>query len=248
MHHSIHDEPLVVKKKEKELALILSKYDHIIVSSELVKKLFQSLFKKNVKTKISVFRYMKINYAIKKIKKRYSTNIKTILIAPTNYLSEPKITIQKKIKDIIYLLLKKNYKIIYRPHPSNLSDKKIDKIKKNFQNNKKFIFDSKPDYYKSFEKSDLMVTDLSGSAYMYVVTSSKPAIFFSLNEKYLKSIGYSKLSYFKDRKKIGYIVKSNKDLIKILNFKNIIKHKKNEIKNFKSSFFSTNDINFNYFL
>ena len=49
IHHDIYDTPLIDKKKEKNLNLRLSKYDYILLASNITKQIFLKLFEKNEK-------------------------------------------------------------------------------------------------------------------------------------------------------------------------------------------------------
>jgi hypothetical protein len=66
-----------------------------------------------------------------------------------------------------------------------------------------------------------MITDYSGTAYSFALTTLNPVIFFSPNEDHAVKLGYSKLNYFKDRKKIGFIVASVNSILKIILAKNL---------------------------
>ena len=247
IHHDVYDTPLVEKKKENILKKRLLKYNYIIVASEEGKKLFEKFLNKS-NVKIIIKRYLKLDYLIKKISKKKSNRTKNILIAPTNFKSFPNLTMQKEITKIAKILLKKNYFITYRPHPSNLNDKEIFIIKKNFQNYKNFIIDKSNNYLNSFNKSDLMITDLSGTAYTYLLLTAKPVIFYSTNEKYLNNNYYKNLGYFLNRNKIGFIVTNIKNLINILDKRKIKIKKNREIIKFRKKFFKKKKLNIEFFL
>lgn len=249
IHHDIYDTPLAEKKKEKELKLSFLKYDFIIVASKKSAKVFVNLFKNTIiKPKILVFKYLKINF----IKKRLLKNkLKRdyILIAPTNYLSFPKFTMQKKLFKLIDRLLKNNYKVIYRPHPSNFNDKPIVNLKSSFEYNNNFIFDNNPEYFNSYKKSKFLITDLSGTAYTYAITTGRPVIFFNHNDKYLKKFNYHELNYFIDRDKIGWKFKNVSKIINFLKKNNKYKNEKLlRLKKFKKIFYDVKKFDLNYLL
>ena len=56
-------------------------------------------------------------------------------------------------------------------------------------------------------KNQVLITDLSGTAYTYAITTGRPVIFFNHNDKYLKKFNYHELNYFIDRDKIGWNLK-----------------------------------------
>ena len=236
IHHDIFDTPLVEPKKELDLRKRLLKYDYIIVSCNLSKKIFFKLFDKiDSHPKLLSSRYLKLDYFLKKIKVKHKKRYKKILIAPTNFRSFPTLTMQKNIEKIIYNLLNLNFEVIYRPHPSNFLEKNVLKISDKYKNNKNFKFDQSNDYSTSFQSSDVMITDVSGTAYTYIVLNSKPVIFFS-NEKEIKRLKYDKLNYFKIRSKVGYIMKNIKSINRILTSSNAYSDKKTEIKKIRKIF------------
>ena len=59
-----------------------------------------------------------------------------------------------------------------------------------------------------------MITDLSGTAYTFIYSTMKPVIFYSKNEQTLQKGEFKSLMYFKDRKKVGYIVRNKNELLK----------------------------------
>ena len=248
IHHDIYDTPLVEKKKEKALRKSLLKYDSIVVASEKSSEIFKILFMKiKKKPKIIVFKYLKIDFLKRKLEKKKSRR-DYILIAPTNFYSFPKFTIQKYLFELIDKLLKKNHKIIYRPHPSNFKDKSIKYLKSNFLLNKNFIFDDNPDYFQSYNKANFLISDISGTAYTYAITSGRPVIFFN-NDKYLKKFNYDKLNYFMDREKVGWKFDNVHKIISFLNKSQKFEKKKLlSIKKFQNNFFNEKKFDLNYLL
>ena len=72
-----------------------------------------------------------------------------------------------------------------------------------------------------------LITDISGTAYTYAFLTKKPVIFFSKNEELVDEFGYNERSYFKDRDKVGIIVKS---LDEVQNAINNIKYIEKKIR------------------
>ena len=94
-------------------------------------------------------------------------------------------------------------------------------MKKKYENNSRFIFDGSKNYLKTYSNSRFLITDLSGTAYTYSFLTNNPVIFFSNYEKKLRINGYGNLNYFKDRKKIGFVVTSVHSILKIILAKNL---------------------------
>lgn len=243
MHHDIYDTPLVSEDKQKELFKRIKKYDHIFLPNNVSVNMFQNFFKKNNNNKNSSLPelietgYLKLDFLHKK-KESYKINEKKhIIIAPTNFIAFPHLAIDDYLEKMIEILINKtDSHIIYRPHPSNKNHPKTLKILEKFKNNKKFSFDDSIDYFENYIKSYCMITDLSGTAYTYAFFTNQPVIFFSKNEQLIKDFNYDKLSYFKDRNKIGVIAKNINQIINSLtNIKDVMIETNNSISNLKKN-------------
>ena len=121
---------------------------------------------------------------------------------------------QKNIIKIIKTITKlKKFNLIYRPHPSDFLNKRVKYIENYFKNNNFFKLDRSENYFYNYKSSKLLITDLSGTSYTYAFLTNNPVIFFSKNEKYIKNTYYKDLNFFKNRNKIGLIVKKEKYLL-----------------------------------
>ena len=221
INHDIYDAPMVNKKIEKKLFVELSKLDHIFVSSHILKKYFQekiqkyARYKKYLKTRITNTGYLKLDHVSRLLKNRKS-NESHILVAPTGSNHHKNINLTSNLLDMIYFLLKKKYKIIYRPHPIDLTKKGNNQLVKNiiekFKEYSNFETDLSSSYLTSYLKSKVLITDFSGTAYTYSFSTNKPVIFFSKDNYGKLFNSLKKLNYFQDRKEIGYIVNSLQNL------------------------------------
>ncbi len=216
LHHDIYDTPLSNLSEEKNLKNRLNKYDHILIPSSNSKAVFQRLkLKKNME--YFEIGYHKLSFLRNKIKKLKKKTFDTIIVAPTNFNSFPKLSMYKKINMIIELLLAKTkYNVIFRPHPSNLYTNIVNRIENKFSKYNNFNIDKSKNYFNTYSNSFLMITDLSGTAYTYSFLTLNPVLFFSISEEVLKKNSYNNLKYFKDRKKIGYIFNHENKLIKLI--------------------------------
>lgn len=217
--HDIADAPMVNQNIEKKIFLSLNRYNYICLSSDLVvqyyKKKFLSYLGSNIKPKLVNTGYLKLDNVIKKLKK-YKSKKKKILIAPTYSLMMNDYNMSNNLIEIIDYLLTLKEKVIYRPHPIDLTTrgnlKLIKFIIKNFEKKLNFEIDLSTSYLKSYSDAKLLITDFSGTAYTFSYATLKPAIFFSKNEKKLLKSKNKNLSYFKDRKDIGVICSEVKKL------------------------------------
>jgi len=246
LHHDIYDTPLTEKKKEREVANRLNKYDFILLPSKKSQYLFEKIFanlKKKPKLLFLGF-YPKLNYLLEKkaIKKKVSKNI---IIAPTDFNIFPELSMQPNLEEVFTKLLKEKYEITYRPHPSNAKLKKVLDLVKKFNQYPNFKFDISSNYYESYSISNLMITDISGTAYTYAFLTKNPVFFYSRNEKKIQNSFYKNLNFIKDRSKIGKVFLNTRLLINFLKKNNNNKFKiifKNNIIDIYKKYFS----NFNH--
>jgi CDP-Glycerol:Poly(glycerophosphate) glycerophosphotransferase len=116
--------------------------------------------------------------------------------------------------DIVAALLDqfKNHKIIFRPHPHTIDTPEVQKVAQSFKDHPQFEFDSNASFYmENYARSRLMITDMSGTAFTYAFTTSRPVVFFSHKDEMMENI-FGKVRYFKDREKIGYVASNVQEL------------------------------------
>ena len=107
-----------------------------------------------------------------------------------------------------------NHKIIFRPHPhekETVIQPILDKVTKypNFEYD-----DCKHSYIQQYSRSQLMVSDLSSTAYTYPLATLNPIVFYSWNEEeLLKFDEGNQNGYLADRSKVGAIAENCDQLI-----------------------------------
>lgn len=235
LHHDIYDTPIVSRNNERYLVKVLSNYNYIFVPSKSSQLIFSDLFNK-YKNKshvtFKIIKYPKIEYFYKNRVHYLIKNI--IVIAPTNIYSFKKISLVSYLDKLItYILKTTNYKIVFRPHPSNINDAKINFYLKKFINNKRFFYDTSYNYQKTYSESKLMITDLSGTAYTYALIFNKPVIFFiPKTSKYsLRNNFNLNSNYFRDMNSIGSVASNFQSIYRFLKkYKNNKKLFVNRIK------------------
>ncbi len=125
--------------------------------------------------------YFYFDYLIENSK--YYIECEEILIAPSWNKNEKNL-INENFIDLIDSLLKKNYKVIFRPHPEHFKrSKKILKIIKNKFLLKNFKFDNDFNNIKSMQKAKCLITDNSGIAIEYLVAFKKPVLYLDELDK-----------------------------------------------------------------
>ena len=211
--HDIYDAPMINKKMEKKMFLRINRLDYIFVASEVSKKYFENKlikFNNNIKPEIINTGYLKLDHVYKKLNSQKKTDNKSVLIAPAYSLNYKEFNMTKSLNKLIdFLINKLNQKVIYRPHPLDLT-KKGDKILvtnivNRFKNNKNFKTDLSISYLNSYKNAKLLITDITSTAYTFAFSTENPVIFYSPKEKIIKKDSYFNISYIKDRNKIGII-------------------------------------------
>jgi hypothetical protein len=229
IHHDIYDTPVANNKILYQIKKRLNRYDHFFLPNKTSIKFFKKILTKKSKNHFHDIGYIKLD-ALRKRKKGKKNN--SIIIAPTNIHSFPEFSIQNNLEEIIdYLISKTNYKIILRPHPTNINEIFYKNLENKFKINKRFFFDISSDYFNSYIKSDFLITDISGTAYTYSFLTNNPIIYNGKKKSILKRLKYNELDYFKDLSNIGFELKQINNLSEL-----IYDIKKNKLKISKKIF------------
>tara|TARA_B110000483_G_scaffold233927_1_gene303294 strand:- start:294 stop:1424 length:1131 start_codon:yes stop_codon:yes gene_type:complete len=132
--------------------------------------------KKLIKAGYFYFDYLRNNISL-------NNKFDEILIAPSWNYNETHF-INESFVEIVSFLLKRNFKVRFRPHPEHLKRSKIilDKIKNNLNNNN-FIFDIETENKVSMENAKCLITDNSGIAIEYTLIFKRPVLYLIENEK-----------------------------------------------------------------
>ena len=147
--------------------------------------------------------YFYFDYLIKNI--NHNINSNKILIAPSwnNQMSN---FINETFIKLIDVLIKKNFKVIFRPHPEHFKRSKniLKKIKNNFSQ-QNFEFDDDINNFKSMEEAKCLITDSSGIAIEYMLIMKKPVLYLDENDK----IHNSEFKDYSDLQTIDVKIKNN---------------------------------------
>ena len=166
--------------------------------------------KKLTKKKLIPSGYFYFDYLVKNI--NHNNNSDEILIAPS-WNKNIKNFINTNFIELIDILLKKNYKVIFRPHSEHLkrSKKILDYIKNKFSKDN-FKFDIDVDNIKSMEKAKCLITDSSGIAIEYIIALKRPVLYLDEYDKIHNSEfkDYSNLQTIdqKIKENFGYMFKT----------------------------------------
>lgn len=225
--HDLTDIRMVSTKKiEKKLFLAFSKIDYIFLSSKTVVKYFKKkiiyYFKgQNFKSpKLINTGFLKLDHVKKKLN-LLKNKRDSILIAPTSYSYKREYNISADLEKIIDNLLKfTKEKIIYRPHPIDLTKKGnnnfVEGIISKFKKNKNFSADLSSSYLNSYSKAKFLIADFSSTAFTFAYSTLCPVVFHSKNEKKLSKTELESAVYYRDRLKVGYITNNVIQILTII--------------------------------
>jgi len=168
--------------------------------------------KKLTKKKLIPSGYFYFDYLINNVNDRINND--EILVAPSWNKNLPN-SINENFIDLINILIKKKYKVTFRPHPEHLkrSIKILDFIKRKFRD-KSFNFDINDDNINSMQKAKCLITDSSGIAIEYMIAIKRPVLYLNEHDK-IHNSDFKDFSKFqtidqKIKDNFGYIFE-NKD-------------------------------------
>jgi YidC/Oxa1 family membrane protein insertase len=141
----------------------------------------REFLKKLPKKKLISSGYFYFDFLIKNI--NYETNPNSVLIAPS-WNKNMKNYINENFIELMNVLIKKKYKVIFRPHPEHF--KRSKNILKNIKNKfpkDSFEFDEDINNIKSLEKAKCLITDSSGIAIEYLIALKRPVLYLNEHDK-----------------------------------------------------------------
>ncbi len=150
--------------------------------------------------------YFYFDYILKKIDLNQVPD--EILIAPT-WSYKYKEFINKNFIEIIDLLIKRNFKVTFRPHPEHYKRSKniLKIIKDKFLTKSNFKFDKDHENIRSMGKAKCLITDFSDISLEYSLLFNRPVLYLDFNKIHNKD--YSNFKDFeavesKFKKEFGY--------------------------------------------
>jgi CDP-glycerol glycerophosphotransferase (TagB/SpsB family) len=153
----------------------------------------------------------------------------TILFAPSWNESKENL-LEKYGFEIINHLIKKEYNVIFRPHPEHYKRFKeiIKKILHNFEKENKFHLSKNLSDLESLEKSNLLITDYSGISLEFIAVFRRPVILIEVGtKKFNKDWNFSNL-LFEDKFKEKFAEKIDCNPLDLENLSNLIEKKINQ--------------------
>ena len=115
---------------------------------------------------------------MEKNKEPVFTEFTTVLIAPSWTNKSVIANNFSKLTEVIEILLKNEYAVIFRPHPQMLSVKKQEMLalEQKLSIYTKLEIDKNPSGVNSMNKADVMISDLSGVAFDFFFVYEKPIV------------------------------------------------------------------------
>jgi len=153
-----------------------------------------------------------------------NSNAKDLIIIAPSYGDDN--LLEKCGIELIDMLLKADFRVLVRPHLRTLRDSTelIDSIKKKFEKDPNFVFETGVIPFDSLNNSLCMISDWSGISLEYAFTFERPVIFIDVPKKILNP-NWSDITLepieTSIRDKIGHIVSPNNleeilELVRIL--------------------------------
>ena len=110
-------------------------------------------------------------------------------------------------------------RIIFRPHPNDLQllrDGRDDELARPFLAALEFcakdprcvLDDSRTFYMDSYNRSRVMVSDTSSTAYTYALTTCRPVVFFSPRDDEVRALFSEASAFIRDREQVGQVAGS----------------------------------------
>lgn len=139
----------------------------------------------------------------------------TVVFAPTHayYVNSSFAVLGCYGERIVEALLADGIKVVFRPHVESWRDDDrpvVERIVARHEGNPLFVLDRSGNYFQTYARSHLMLTDISGTGFTYAFTFGRPALFFApdaASEQGKKGI------QFERRENIGLVVRSLDELL-----------------------------------
>ncbi|GAA5786464.1 hypothetical protein [Chitiniphilus shinanonensis] len=139
----------------------------------------------------------------------------TVVFAPTHayYVNRGFSILNQYGEQLVASMLDDGIAVVFRPHMESWRDQDkpvVERIVARFQDHPRFTLDRSGNYFDTYARSHLMLTDISGTGFTYAFTFGRPALFFAPNaadEAGMRGI------QFERRENIGLVVRSLDDVV-----------------------------------
>lgn len=139
----------------------------------------------------------------------------TVVFAPTHaYYANSQFSVLGRYGEaMVEALIKAGIRVVFRPHMESWRDQDkllVERIVVRYQDHPLFMLDRSSNYFETYARSHLMLTDISGTGFTYAFTFGKPALFFAPNES--SEVGKHGIQ-FQCRENIGLVIRRLDDLV-----------------------------------
>jgi hypothetical protein len=114
-----------------------------------------------------------------------SDGARTVLLAPS-YASDDvyrDVTLLPWLDEVVEALLSAGYRVVFRPHPVSLRRgsfvDQIQAARYRYAGTGRFEFDDSQDYFETYRRADVMLTDVSGTSMIFRLAFGKPVVFLT---------------------------------------------------------------------
>lgn len=174
----------------------------------------------------------------KRVKRQEDVKSKCVLLAPTWGKNG---ALTRYGTSIITPLLESGIEVIIRPHPQQYKSELslLKKVKKSLKKYSNIEWDERVSGHESLQKSDLMISDLSGVIFDYAFVYQKPVISLDYqmsNNNFEADDLESKAWELVIRKELGALFKTDEDILKLVTELLGKENSKERLKNIRNKY------------
>jgi len=197
------------------------RYDYIYCTGKHHIEEFRDLFRnKGLSGKCLIpGGYPKLDELLERTQKLDIPNSNHVIIAPT-LLSDytENVSLMAQAHQLVDWFVGNGWSVLFRPHPINLEAGNkylhiFEGLINTFQDCDTFEVDRSKDYFESYSRSSIMVSDVSGTAYTYALGFGRPVVFYENK----KDSNFAQGLLYKNRHRIGRTISSDSDLPDAIN-------------------------------
>ena len=142
-------------------------------------------------------------------------DVPTVVFAPTHayVVNEAHSILRDHGPDLVARVLASGARLIFRPHPNSWTDQDapvVAAILAEHGDHPLFEVDRSGNYFETYARADLMVTDVSGTGFTFAFTFGRPAIYLAPNVE--AETGRRGIQ-FESRDRIGYVARSIDEVV-----------------------------------
>lgn len=197
-------------------------YDYIYCTGKHHVEEFRELFRnKGLSDKCLIpGGYPKLDELLERTKKLDTLNSNRVIFAPTLLSGATEnVSLMTQAHQLVAWFVSNGWSVLFRPHPINLEEGNkylpmFEELINSYHDCVNFEVDRSKDYFNSYSRSSLMVSDVSGTAYTYALGFGRPVMFV---EKSSDS-AFARGLLYKNRHRLGRTISSDSELPAVMSF------------------------------